>query len=125
MILKGHKMRKVGGPQRLWRACGVVSTFSIGHGGVAFEAGSDTAQLCFYLSMEHLRSGRLRERGPAGRLTVAKQNVIMVWDRHVAVGLGKGSRKKRGIACVSTVLNALSQQRSLSHPHPSTHHVYP
>lgn len=48
MILKGHKMRKVGGPQRLWRACGVVSTFSIGRGeGVAFEAGSDTATAVF------------------------------------------------------------------------------
>ena len=48
MILKGHEMRKAGGPQRalegVWRSL----YFSIGRGeGVASEAGSDAATAVF------------------------------------------------------------------------------
>ena len=108
-------MRKVGGPQRLWRACGVASTFSIGHGGVAFEAGSDTAQLCFYLSVEHLRSGRLRERGPAGRLTVAEAKCDNGLGQACGCRPGKGEQKeKRHSLCVDSPQCSVSTTLSLT-----------
>ena len=53
--------------------------------------------------MEGIRSGRLREGGPAGRLAVAEAECGDALGQACGCRTGKGSGEKRGVARVSAV----------------------
>ena len=72
-------------------------------------------QLCLYLSVEHLRSGRLRERGPAGRLTVAEAKCDNGLGQACGYRPGKGEqREKRHSLCVNSPRCSVSTTLSLT-----------
>ena len=81
-------------------------------------------QLCLYLSVEHLRSGRLRERGPAGRLTVAEAKCDNGLGQACGYRPGKGEqREKRHSLCVNSPRCSVSTMLSLTPTPKHTSHI--
>ena len=81
-------------------------------------------QLCLYLSVEHLRSGRLRERGPAGRLTVAEAKCDNGLGQACGCRPGKGEqREKRHSLCVNSPRCSVSTTLSLTPTPKHTSHI--